>query len=76
MIIIQICSVRIYKQKESVNKMEKEKGISMSKFKKICVFWGSSQGKKRSYQDATIDLAKELITGVTVEEVKQVIDMQ
>ncbi|KAM0947448.1 putative LOG family protein [Dioscorea sansibarensis] len=42
--------------------MEKEKGISMSKFKKICVFCGSSsQGQKRSYQDAAIDLAKELM---------------
>ncbi|KAM0940864.1 putative LOG family protein [Dioscorea sansibarensis] len=92
--------------------MEKEKGISMSKFKKIYVFHGSSQEKKKSYQDAAIDLAKELvlknidlvygggslrlmglisqalfdsgrhvlgydfqITGVTVGEVKQVVDM-
>ncbi|KAM0947201.1 putative LOG family protein [Dioscorea sansibarensis] len=51
----------------------------MSKFKKIYVFCGSSQGKKRSYQDAAIDLAKELacswITGVTVGEVKPVVDM-
>ncbi|KAM0942868.1 putative LOG family protein [Dioscorea sansibarensis] len=98
--------------------MEKEKGISMSRFKKICVFCGSSQGKKKRYQDAAINLAKELvvknidlvygggshglmglisqavfdggrhvlgvipkalmgreITGVTVGEVKQVVDM-
>ncbi|KAM0944587.1 putative LOG family protein [Dioscorea sansibarensis] len=90
----------------------------MSRFKKICVFCGSSQGKKKSYQDAAIDLAKELVvknidlvygggslglmglisqavfdggrhvlgvipkalmgrelTGVTVGEVKQVVDM-
>ncbi|KAM0952669.1 hypothetical protein DsansV1_C02g0015521 [Dioscorea sansibarensis] len=40
--------------------MEKEKGISVSKFKKICVFCVSNQGKKRSYQDAAINLAKEL----------------
>ncbi|KAM0944784.1 putative LOG family protein [Dioscorea sansibarensis] len=33
----------------------------MSRFKKICVFCGSSQGKKKSYQDAAIDLAKELV---------------
>ncbi|CAO2201987.1 unnamed protein product [Urochloa humidicola] len=33
-----------------------------SRFKKICVFCGSSQGKKMSYQDAAIDLAKELIS--------------
>ncbi|KAM0942404.1 putative LOG family protein [Dioscorea sansibarensis] len=54
--------------------MEKEKGISMSKFKKTCVYCGSSQGKKKSYQDVAIDLAKELIIGVTVGEVKQVVD--
>ncbi|KAM0950134.1 putative LOG family protein [Dioscorea sansibarensis] len=86
--------------------MEKEKEISMFRFKKSCVFCGSSQGKKKSYQDAVIDLAKELvlknidlvygggslglmglisqtvfdggrhITGVTVREVKQVVDMR
>ncbi|KAM0939609.1 hypothetical protein DsansV1_C20g0165261 [Dioscorea sansibarensis] len=44
-----------------MKKMEKEKGICVSKFKKICVFGGSSQGKKKSYQDAAIDLAKELV---------------
>ncbi|KAM0945220.1 hypothetical protein DsansV1_C10g0100381 [Dioscorea sansibarensis] len=41
--------------------MEKEKGMNVAKFKKICVFRGNSQGKKRSYQDAAIDLAKELV---------------
>ncbi|KAM0941613.1 putative LOG family protein [Dioscorea sansibarensis] len=98
--------------------METEKGISMSRFKKICVLCGSSEGKKKSYQDVALDLAKELvvknidlvygggslglmglisqamfdggrhvlgvipkalmgreITGVTVGEVKQVVDM-
>ncbi|CAO2169218.1 unnamed protein product [Urochloa humidicola] len=33
-----------------------------SRFKKICVFCGSSQGKKTNYQDAAVDLAKELIS--------------
>nr|CAB3483078.1 unnamed protein product [Digitaria exilis] len=33
-----------------------------SRFKKICVFCGSSQGKKASYHDAAIDLAKELVS--------------
>ncbi|CAO2211061.1 unnamed protein product [Urochloa humidicola] len=33
-----------------------------SRFKKICVFCGSSPGNKASYQDAAIDLAKELIS--------------
>lgn len=33
----------------------------VSKFKRICVFCGSSQGKKSSYQDAAIELGKELV---------------
>lgn len=32
-----------------------------SKFKRICVFCGSSQGKKTSYQEAAIELGKELV---------------
>ncbi|CAH2074356.1 unnamed protein product [Thlaspi arvense] len=31
-----------------------------SRFKSICVFCGSSNGKKASYQDAAIDLGKEM----------------
>lgn len=33
----------------------------MSKFKRICVFCGSSHGKKTSYQDGAIELGKELV---------------
>jgi hypothetical protein len=33
----------------------------LSKFKRICVFCGSSQGKKTSYQVAAIDLGNELV---------------
>lgn len=33
----------------------------VSKFKRICVFCGSSQGKKSSYQDAAIELGNELV---------------
>ncbi|KAJ1297156.1 hypothetical protein BS78_01G356500 [Paspalum vaginatum] len=33
-----------------------------SRFKRICVFCGSSQGKKMSYHDAAIDLANELVS--------------
>ncbi|KAL5998333.1 Cytokinin riboside 5'-monophosphate phosphoribohydrolase log1 [Asimina triloba] len=40
-------------------RMEKEQRLS--KFKRICVFCGSSQGKKKSYQDAAIELGKELV---------------
>lgn len=35
--------------------------VVVSKFKRICVFCGSSQGNKTSYQDAAIELAKELV---------------
>ncbi|KAK1260417.1 Cytokinin riboside 5'-monophosphate phosphoribohydrolase LOG1 [Acorus gramineus] len=41
--------------------MEKEI-MRTSKFKRICVFCGSSQGKKRSYQDAAIELGRELVS--------------
>ncbi|CAK7341987.1 unnamed protein product [Dovyalis caffra] len=34
-----------------------------SKFKRICVFCGSSSGKKASYQEAAVELAKELVEG-------------
>ncbi|KAH7554153.1 hypothetical protein JRO89_XS12G0120800 [Xanthoceras sorbifolium] len=33
-----------------------------SRFKRICVFCGSSSGKKASYQEAAIELGKELVT--------------
>lgn len=35
--------------------------VKESKFKRICVFCGSSQGKKISYQEAAIELGKELV---------------
>ncbi|KAI3902957.1 hypothetical protein MKX01_040082, partial [Papaver californicum] len=35
--------------------------MGQSKFKRICVFCGSSQGKKSSYQDAAIELGQELV---------------
>ncbi|KAF6167845.1 hypothetical protein GIB67_027623 [Kingdonia uniflora] len=41
--------------------MEREKELRQSKFKRICVFCGSSQGKKTSYQDAAIELGNELV---------------
>lgn len=34
----------------------------LSRFRRICVFCGSSHGKKRSYQDAAIELGKELVS--------------
>jgi predicted Rossmann-fold nucleotide-binding protein len=35
--------------------------LRQSRFKRICVFCGSSQGKKPSYHDAAIELANELV---------------
>ncbi|KAF3625937.1 Cytokinin riboside 5'-monophosphate phosphoribohydrolase LOG4 [Capsicum annuum] len=42
--------------------MEIESDVMVSKFKRIYVFCGSSQGKKSSYQDAAIELGKELVS--------------
>ncbi|KAM0009586.1 hypothetical protein Hdeb2414_s0087g00785551 [Helianthus debilis subsp. tardiflorus] len=36
-------------------------GETRSRFKRICVFCGSSPGKKAGYQEAAIDLGKELV---------------
>ncbi|KAJ8616044.1 hypothetical protein MRB53_035416 [Persea americana] len=36
--------------------------MRQSKFKRICVFCGSSQGKKSSYQDAAKELGNELVS--------------
>ncbi|XP_040384380.1 probable cytokinin riboside 5'-monophosphate phosphoribohydrolase LOGL10 [Oryza brachyantha] len=35
--------------------------MRQTRFKRICVFCGSSQGKKRSYHDAAIELGNELV---------------
>ncbi|KAI3447589.1 hypothetical protein Pfo_004254 [Paulownia fortunei] len=40
--------------------MERDGEVEASKFKRICVFCGSSQGKKTSYQEAAIELGKVL----------------
>ncbi|GAV75879.1 Lysine_decarbox domain-containing protein [Cephalotus follicularis] len=42
--------------------MEREKEMKPSKFKRICVFCGSSPGKKSSYKDAAIELGRELVS--------------
>ena len=41
--------------------MEMGSETQQSKFRRICVFCGSSQGKKSSYQDAAIELGRELV---------------
>ncbi|CAN4120281.1 unnamed protein product [Withania somnifera] len=43
-----------------IEKMGKE--MKQSKFQKICVFCGSSPGKKSSYKDAAVELGKELVS--------------
>ncbi|KAF7119367.1 hypothetical protein RHSIM_Rhsim13G0095600 [Rhododendron simsii] len=36
--------------------------MKQSKFKRVCVFCGSSPGKKSSYKDAAIELGRELVS--------------
>ncbi|KAA3489535.1 Cytokinin riboside 5'-monophosphate phosphoribohydrolase LOG1-like protein [Gossypium australe] len=42
--------------------MEGDMEMKPSKFKRICVFCGSSPGKKSSYKEATIELGRELVS--------------
>jgi hypothetical protein len=35
--------------------------VVQSRFRRVCVFCGSSHGKKKIYQDAAIELGKELV---------------
>ncbi|KAL1541301.1 Cytokinin riboside 5'-monophosphate phosphoribohydrolase log1 [Salvia divinorum] len=42
--------------------MERESEVKTSKFKTICVFCGSSQGNKVSYQEAAIELGNVLVS--------------
>ncbi|XP_022753873.1 cytokinin riboside 5'-monophosphate phosphoribohydrolase LOG1-like [Durio zibethinus] len=42
--------------------MEMKMEMNQSKFKRICVFCGSSPGKKSSYREATIELGMELVS--------------
>jgi NAD(P)H-hydrate repair Nnr-like enzyme with NAD(P)H-hydrate dehydratase domain len=41
---------------------EREMEETKSIFKRVCVFCGSSSGKKASYQEAAVELGKELVT--------------
>jgi hypothetical protein len=36
-------------------------GVHQSRFRRVCVFCGSSSGKRRSYRDAAVELGKELV---------------
>ncbi|KAK4783612.1 hypothetical protein SAY86_007986 [Trapa natans] len=55
--------------------MEKESHMKQSRFKRICVFCGSSQGKKRSYQDAAVELGRELVISKVISKVSRNIDL-
>ncbi|CAN1274740.1 Cytokinin riboside 5'-monophosphate phosphoribohydrolase LOG3 [Linum perenne] len=45
-----------------ITQIRQSSASSLSRFKRICVFCGSSQGKKSSYQDAAIELGQELVS--------------
>ena len=49
------------RKKLETEAMEIETEMKQSRFRRICVFCGSSQGKKTSYQEAAIELGKELV---------------
>jgi cytokinin riboside 5'-monophosphate phosphoribohydrolase len=36
-----------------------------SRFRRICVYCGSAKGRKPSYQDAAVELGRELVRNVT-----------
>lgn len=40
----------------------KGKASSISRFRRVCVFCGSSSGKRSSYRDAAVELGEELVT--------------
>ena len=55
-----VCTKQI--EKKRAMEIESEmKSNNKSRFRRICVFCGSSQGKKTSYQEAAIELGKELV---------------
>ncbi|TYI82047.1 hypothetical protein E1A91_D05G195100v1 [Gossypium mustelinum] len=42
--------------------MEENKALNSSRFKRVCVFCGSSSGKRNCYSDAALELGKELVS--------------
>lgn len=56
------------KEEADTKERERERGkraamtMKQSRFKRICVFCGSSQGKKASYHDAAVELGNQLVT--------------
>ncbi|KAL4278535.1 hypothetical protein GQ457_03G037700 [Hibiscus cannabinus] len=42
--------------------MEENKALNSSRFKRVCVFCGSSSGKRNCYGDAALELGRELVS--------------
>lgn len=57
----------VVREQKQGKKMERDSEMkSASKFKRVCVFCGSSQGKKPSYQEAAIELGKVLVISLSL----------
>ena len=57
------------RKKWTLMEMDKEKSEEIykgSKFSRVCVFCGSSSGRKVSYQDAAVGLGKELVINLYI----------
>lgn len=50
-----------YSQVGNFEKEKMEGKVVSSRFKRVCVFCGSSTGKRNCYRDAAIELAQELV---------------
>ena len=50
-----------YSQVGIFEKEKMEGKVVSSRFKRVCVFCGSSTGKRNCYRDAAIELAQELV---------------
>jgi hypothetical protein len=55
------CSLFSGEEGERERERDMDMEMKQSRFKRICVFCGSSPGKKSSYKDAAIELGKELV---------------
>lgn len=55
---------KVRKKSEWEKSMEENKAAAkaMSRFKRVCVFCGSSTGKRNCYRDAALDLGQELVS--------------
>ncbi|KAE8674775.1 Cytokinin riboside 5'-monophosphate phosphoribohydrolase LOG5 [Hibiscus syriacus] len=42
--------------------MDENKALNSSRFKRVCVFCGSSSGKRNCYRDAALELGQELVS--------------